>query len=307
MAPATSPSEISRIRAPAPRTSAISFSCRGRSRMQTVMSDTDALRTLAMRWMLAADRRGDVDEVGDVGAGGDLVHVEHRRRVEHRAALGDGEHRDRVGHALGHQRGAVDRVDGEVAVGAVAVAHLLAVVEHRGVVLLALADHHDAAHRHRVDQLAHGVDGRAVAALLVAAADPAARRHRARLGHPDQFQGQVAVGGFAAAGVRHGADCPRTGPRVQTWDTGSALTTMRSAATRRSSAVWTSPAEPIVRALPDPNRPSPGCCRTAATCSGRWCRWWWCASCWPAWWACARSAGVARRRARPPPTTPPRR
>ncbi len=54
IAPATSPSEISRIRAPAARTSSISLACRGRSRMQTVTSETDALRTLAIRWMLAA-------------------------------------------------------------------------------------------------------------------------------------------------------------------------------------------------------------------------------------------------------------
>ena len=193
IAPATSPSEISRIRAPASRTSAISCSWRGRSRMHTVMSRTDSALTLATRADVLADRRGDVDGVDGVGADGDLVHVEDRRRVEHRAALGDREHRDRVRHALAHQRGAVDRVDGEVAFRAVAVADLLAVVEHRRVVLLALADHHDAAHRHRVDQLAHRVDGRAVTTLFVAAADPAARRHRARLGHPHEFQGEVAV------------------------------------------------------------------------------------------------------------------
>ena len=143
-----------------------------------------------------ADGRGDVDDVDGVGADRDLVHVEHRRRVEHRAAFGDREHRDGVGQALAHQRGAVDRVDGEVAVRAVAVADLLAVVEHRRVVLLALADDHDAAHGHRVDQLAHRVDGGAVAALLVAAADPASRGHRAGLGDPHQFQGEVAVRGF---------------------------------------------------------------------------------------------------------------
>ena len=48
---------------------------------------------------------------------------------------------------------------------------------------------------------AHGVDGGAVAALLVAPADPAACGHRARLGDPDQFEGEVAVRGFASVGV----------------------------------------------------------------------------------------------------------
>jgi hypothetical protein len=74
-----------------------------------------------------------------------------------------------------------------------AVAHGLAVVEHRRVVLLALADHHDAAHRYRIDQHAHRVDGGAVAALLVAPADPPAGGHRGRLGDADQVERQVAV------------------------------------------------------------------------------------------------------------------
>ena len=47
IAPATSPSEISRMRAPASRTSAMSCSWRGRSRMHTVTSRTDSPLTLA--------------------------------------------------------------------------------------------------------------------------------------------------------------------------------------------------------------------------------------------------------------------
>ena len=106
-----------------------------------------------------------------------------------------------LANPLAHQRGAVDRVDREVAVRAVAVADLLAVVEHRRVVFLALADHHDAAHRHRVDQLAHRVDRGAVAALLVAATDPAARRHRAGFRYTHKFEGEVAVRGFTTRGA----------------------------------------------------------------------------------------------------------
>ena len=213
------------------------------------------------------DRRGDVEDVRGVGADGDLVHVEHRRRVEHRAAVGHREHRDGVGHALAHQRGAVDRVDGEVAVRAVAVADLFAVVEHRRVVLLALADHHDAAHRHRVHQLAHGVDGRAVAALLVAAADPATRGHRAGLGDPDELEGEVAVRGFTTRTCSHG--CRLSQKRVAARELGYWCCDDAARADR-------------------PSRPSPGCCRTAGTCSGRSRRWWWPASSWPAWSECAR-------------------
>ena len=87
--------------------------------------------------------------------------------------------------------------------GPLPVADLLAVVEHGRLVLLALADDDDALHAHRADQRAHGVDRRAVAAVLVAAAHPAAGGHGGRLGHPDQLEGQVAVGRRAVgAGMR---------------------------------------------------------------------------------------------------------
>jgi hypothetical protein len=150
------------------------------------------------------DRRGDVENVGGIGTHGDLVHVEHRRRVEHRAAVGHREHCYGVGHALAHQCGAVDRVDGEIAVRAVAVADFFAVVEHRRVVFLAFADHDDAAHRHRVHQLADRVDRCAVTALLIAAAHPAACGHGARFGDPDQLEGEVAIRGFTTRTCGHG-------------------------------------------------------------------------------------------------------
>ena len=82
-----------------------------------------------------------------------------------------------------------------------AVADLLAVEEHRRLVLLALADHDDAVHRDGVDQQAHRVDGGAVGRLLVAAPDPAGGGQRRRLGDPDELQGEVAIGLVARAVV----------------------------------------------------------------------------------------------------------
>ena len=77
--------------------------------------------------------------------------------------------------------------------GGAAVADLLAVEQHRRLVLLALADHHDAVHRHRVEHVAHRVDGRLVGSLLVAATDHPRRRQRRRLGHADEFERQVSI------------------------------------------------------------------------------------------------------------------
>src|SRR4029453_3870745 len=96
----------------------------------------------------------EVDRVGRLRPDHQLLHVDTRPRVEHGAPVGKGHHRDRVGHALGGQGGAVDRVDGHVDLGRGAVADLLAVVEHGGVVLLALADHHHPGHRDRAEHVA---------------------------------------------------------------------------------------------------------------------------------------------------------
>src|SRR5208283_5346187 len=115
----------------------------------------------------------DVHHVRRLRAGGQLGHVEHGGRVVHRAASGYGQYGDCVRHAVGAQPGAVDRVDGHVTGGASPVADLFPVEEHGRPVFLALADHHDAPHRHRIDQQPHGVHRGAVRAVLVPAADPA--------------------------------------------------------------------------------------------------------------------------------------
>ena len=133
------------------------------------------------------------------GPDGQLLHVDARTGVEHGAPFAHRDDRQGAAPAQGGRRGAVDGVDGDVGVRRGAVADLLAVVEHRRFVLLALADDDHAVHRHAAEHDAHGVDRRAVGALLVAAAHPAGRRHGRRLGHPDQLQGQVAVRRLRAA------------------------------------------------------------------------------------------------------------
>src|SRR5699024_11218737 len=77
--------------------------------------------------------------------------------------------------------------------GALPVTDLLAVVEHRGLVLLALADDDDTVHAHARDHRAHRVHGGPVGAVLVAPAHPAAAGERGGLGDPDQLHRQVPV------------------------------------------------------------------------------------------------------------------
>ena len=121
------------------------------------------------------DRRGEVDGVHQVRPDDQLVHVDAGTRVEHRAPVGQRDHRHRVRQALGGQPGAVDRIDGDVHQRPGAGAEVLAGVQHRGVVLLALADDDDAAHRDGAEHRPHRVDRGAVDLVLVAAAEePAA-------------------------------------------------------------------------------------------------------------------------------------
>ena len=74
-----------------------------------------------------------------------------------------------------------------------ALADVLAVVEHRRLVLLALADHDDAVHHDRVEHRAHAVDRRLVGSDLVAAADPAPGTHRSGLRDTDELERQVPI------------------------------------------------------------------------------------------------------------------
>ncbi len=139
---------------------------------------------------------------GALRADRDLLHVDARAGVEHRAPLGHRDDGDGVAAAEGGERGAVDGVDRDVGEHGRAVADALAVEEHRRLVLLALADDDDAVHRHGVEHHPHGVDGGPVGAVLVAPAHPAAGRQRRRLGDPHQLEGEVAVGALL---LRHGA------------------------------------------------------------------------------------------------------
>ena len=195
---------ISRTRAPASRTS--------RHRLVVALAiehhhhhvaDVDPL-ALGDQLERLRQRPVEVEQVGDLRAAGDLLHVDDRAR--------DRTSSPRSASAITAIAfgipSAVSRVpsSGSTATstcGGRAVADLLAVVEHRGLVLLPLPDHHDAVHRDRVEHVAHRVDGGLVGTLLVAAADHPRRRERGRLGHPHELERQVAVGpGGVAAHAR---------------------------------------------------------------------------------------------------------
>ena len=200
-AAATSPSEMKRMLAPTSRSAATASSWRGRSSMITVTSPGSPPLRSAIFADHVLERLVEAEQSATRGPVGDLLHVDAGAGVEHRPALGEGDHRQRRGHPARGQRRALERVDGDVDDRRAAVADLLAVVEHRRLVLLALADHDDAVHRHRVEHQPHRVDGGAVGALLLAAADPAAGGERPRLGHPDQLEREVAVRLGAGADV----------------------------------------------------------------------------------------------------------
>ena len=109
-------------------------------------------------------------------------------------ALGDGDHRDRVRLADRRERGALERVDGNVDLGRDSVPDELPVVEHRRLVLLPLADDDHSGHRHGVEHESHGVDGGLVGGDLVPSTDPRRRPERGRLRHANELEGEVPIG-----------------------------------------------------------------------------------------------------------------
>ena len=100
---------------------------------------------------------------------------------------------ERVRPALGGEGGALERIEGDVDLGALAGADLLADKEHRRLVALALADDDRAVDAQSVQGRAHGVDGGLVGGLLVAAPHQARGGEGRPFGHADDLEGQVAV------------------------------------------------------------------------------------------------------------------
>ncbi len=189
----TSPSRISRTRAPASRTSRIISWWRSRSSITTITSRISRALALGDQLERLRQRAVEVEQVGDLGAPGDLLHVHARSGIEHRSALGQRDDRQRARHPERGQAGPLQRVDRHVDLRQAAVADPLAVVEHRSLVLLALADDDHAVHRDGIEHQPHGIDRRLVGALLVAAADHPRGGQRRRLGHPHQLERQVAI------------------------------------------------------------------------------------------------------------------
>ncbi len=147
----------------------------------------------------------EVEQVGHVARRGHLQHVDAGARIEHRPPLRQGDGGDGVGETLGAQLRALERVHGDIHLGRRAVADPLAVVEHRRLVLLALADHHHAVHRHGLEHQAHGVHRGAVGQLLLAPPDPAGAGQRRVLGGTHELHGEVAVRAHrSVAGRRSG-------------------------------------------------------------------------------------------------------
>ena len=112
--------------------------------------------------------------------------------MQQAAALGHRDAGNRVRHRLGAQRRALERIERDVDPLAGAAADLFADIEHRRLVALALADHHQPVHvENAVERRAHGIDRRLVGLLLVAAPAPLRRRDRRRLGDPRDLDGEV--------------------------------------------------------------------------------------------------------------------
>ena len=141
----------------------------------------------------------EVDQaVGKPAADGDLVHVDVGR-VEETVLLRHGDDRERVGEPFRSDGGSFQRVERDVDLGPAAGAHLLADIEHRRLVALALADHHSAVYGEAVERRSHRIDRDLIGGPLVPAAHQPGCRERRRLGHPDRLERKVPVhlrGGF---------------------------------------------------------------------------------------------------------------
>ncbi len=129
--------------------------------------------------------------------------------MQQAAALGGGEHRDGAGGAGGAEVGALQRIDRDVDLQGRAVAlvgaDLLADVEHRRLVALALADDDAAGHRQRVELGAHRLHRHLVGAVTVAVAHGVGGRDRGFFGDADERLLELGVDAHERSGTACGA------------------------------------------------------------------------------------------------------
>ncbi len=187
-------------------------------------------------------RRVDVDRLGCLGPNRDLVHIQGRAWKEHRPALGHGDDGDRVRHSQRRESRPLEGIDCDIVLRPDAVADCLAVEEHRGLVLLALADHDDATHRDRVEHEPHGVDRGLVGRDLVAASDPPRRERGGRLRDADELERQVPAEHLAHVGrsyIRSGASTPtRSRQRAMTDCTARTSSSRNTCCSDSSTRCW---------------------------------------------------------------------
>ena len=136
------------------------------------------------------DGQAQVDKFCGVGAGDQLLHVEHCGGVEHSAAVCHSNHGEGIVHAECGQAGTVDGVNRHVEGGTGAVADFLAVVQHGSLVLLAFTDDNGAVEVDGGEAVTHCVYGCAICEILFACADPGACSNCCCFSRADQFHSE---------------------------------------------------------------------------------------------------------------------
>ena len=141
---------------------------------------------LATASRFSRTRRVDVNVRRRLTADRELLHV-RVRRVQQTAALGDRHNGDRVRQPVGDEVRTLDRVNGDIDLGA-ARPDLLADEQHRCFVAFAFADDDAAGDLHLAERVAHLLDGRAVGRVALASTHPARSRQRGALGHLHEIE-----------------------------------------------------------------------------------------------------------------------
>ena len=155
-----------------------------------------------MRRRFSVGLTADVDLAGDDRPDAQLLHV-GVRGVGQAAGLRGGQHGDRTGLAVGHEVGALQRVDRDVDarhVGPLGTGapDPLADVQHRRLVALALADDDAAGELDLVHRPAHRFGGRGIGAVALAATHEPRRFDRGRLRDADHLERQQLFHGVSA-------------------------------------------------------------------------------------------------------------
>src|SRR6218665_386895 len=140
------------------------------------------------------DRLTDINDSDPHGIGDDLIHIEHRRSIQHGTTIRHRNHRQRILTTRGGERRSINGIHRNITGRTSAITHPLTVEQHWRFILLSLANNDHPVKINRTEKCPHGINRGGIRGELVTATNPRIRTDGRSLRRSDQLDRNIPVG-----------------------------------------------------------------------------------------------------------------